>query len=140
MFSIGPAADCTHNKCIQAAVPEASGLPAEGWREQWVHLTSCLQLTLIIHIHILPPQFPTNHAAPPFSYIQRTWCSCGISQSRLQEIISACESPMFFHFFFLYQFSEDGFYSRCFTELCVFKQMLQCCDPSMYSLSPLWTL
>lgn len=40
--------------------------------------------------------------APPLSCTQRTWCSCGISQGRLQEVISPCESYIFFFLSFSY--------------------------------------
>lgn len=149
LLSTGPTAHSTYNKCFQAAVPEASALPAEGWREQRVHLTSfpqlshtfplfvsgltewvilwsqcmhcraetyetlCLMLmaaailtspkwetrlrALLIVLHSTPPSIPTKFTAPPFPYVQRTRCGRGISQSRLQEVISACESPIFLY-------------------------------------------
>lgn len=59
---------------------------------------------LLIALHFIPPSTPIKLSGPPFPYIQRTWCGCGISQGRLQEAISACESPIFFNthlFFFL---------------------------------------
>lgn len=84
---------------------------------------------LLIALHSTPPSIPTKLAGPPFPYIQRTRCGRGISQGRLQEVISACESPIFFNssiFFSNFCLFRPAIFPHASLLLCLFELFFRC--------------